>query len=235
MSMPDALAEDRAARSSDYAWMLDRFVCPASRLERARRAGGAAERGVWDGELPRAGRRAGAAAGRAAPQPPEDAAQASQALPGGQRRVLPRARARRALARHRAGGGGRHRRRGRAGEAALRRRVRAERRTGGARADLLPRDRRGHEGHGRPSPPAAQGPRARLSEPALRRRVRPRARRERGRAARAARCRGACRAAARGSSRADEVRSARERLFKGFGSCSWREPVDDLRALGWLE
>jgi hypothetical protein len=31
-----------------------------------------------------------------------------------------------------------------------------------------------------------------------------------------------------------EVRSARERLFKGFGSCSWREPVEDLRALGWL-
>jgi hypothetical protein len=34
---------------------------------------------------------------------------------------------------------------------------------------------------------------------------------------------------------AGEVRSMRERLFKGFGSCSWREPVDDLRALGWLD
>jgi hypothetical protein len=34
---------------------------------------------------------------------------------------------------------------------------------------------------------------------------------------------------------ADDVRSARARLFKGFGSCSWREPVEDLRALGWLE
>jgi hypothetical protein len=33
---------------------------------------------------------------------------------------------------------------------------------------------------------------------------------------------------------AGEVRTARERLFKGFGSCSWREPVDDLRALGVL-
>jgi hypothetical protein len=33
---------------------------------------------------------------------------------------------------------------------------------------------------------------------------------------------------------AEEVRSTRERLFKGFGSCSWREPVDDLRALGLL-
>ncbi|MGH2745713.1 MAG: hypothetical protein ACRDN8_25125 [Thermoleophilaceae bacterium] len=32
MSMEDALAEDGAARASDYAWMLDRFVCPASRL-----------------------------------------------------------------------------------------------------------------------------------------------------------------------------------------------------------
>jgi hypothetical protein len=32
MTMEDALAEDRAARTSSYAWMLDRFVCPASRL-----------------------------------------------------------------------------------------------------------------------------------------------------------------------------------------------------------
>jgi len=34
---------------------------------------------------------------------------------------------------------------------------------------------------------------------------------------------------------AEQARSTRERLFKGFGSCSWREPVDDLRALGVLE
>ena len=33
---------------------------------------------------------------------------------------------------------------------------------------------------------------------------------------------------------ADEVRSTRSLLFKGFGSCSWREPVDDLRSLGVL-
>jgi hypothetical protein len=33
---------------------------------------------------------------------------------------------------------------------------------------------------------------------------------------------------------ADEVRITRSTLFKGFGSCSWREPVDDLRALGVL-
>jgi hypothetical protein len=32
-----------------------------------------------------------------------------------------------------------------------------------------------------------------------------------------------------------EARATRERLFKGFGSCSWREPVDDLRELGVLE
>jgi hypothetical protein len=30
------------------------------------------------------------------------------------------------------------------------------------------------------------------------------------------------------------VRITRSTLFKGFGSCSWREPVDDLRALGVL-
>lgn len=34
---------------------------------------------------------------------------------------------------------------------------------------------------------------------------------------------------------ADEAREARRRLFKGFGSCSWREPVEDLRTLGWVE
>ena len=32
MSLPDALEEDRQARESDYAWMLGRFVVPASRL-----------------------------------------------------------------------------------------------------------------------------------------------------------------------------------------------------------
>jgi hypothetical protein len=33
MSMEEALAEDRAARTSPYAWMIDRFVCPATRVE----------------------------------------------------------------------------------------------------------------------------------------------------------------------------------------------------------
>ena len=31
-----------------------------------------------------------------------------------------------------------------------------------------------------------------------------------------------------------EIAAARERLFAGFGSCSWREPVEDLQALGIL-
>lgn len=38
MAMPEALAADRRARASEHAWMLDRFIVPASRL----------------GELPRA-------------------------------------------------------------------------------------------------------------------------------------------------------------------------------------
>jgi hypothetical protein len=33
----------------------------------------------------------------------------------------------------------------------------------------------------------------------------------------------------------DDVRSTRRRLFKAIGSCSWREPVDGLRELGWLD
>ena len=33
---------------------------------------------------------------------------------------------------------------------------------------------------------------------------------------------------------AEEASEARRGLFKGFGSCSWREPVDELRSLGWL-
>ena len=32
MSMPDAVEADRAARASEHAWMLDRFIVPASRL-----------------------------------------------------------------------------------------------------------------------------------------------------------------------------------------------------------
>ncbi len=33
LSMPDAIAADRAARRTPHAWMLDRFIVPASRLD----------------------------------------------------------------------------------------------------------------------------------------------------------------------------------------------------------
>jgi hypothetical protein len=42
MSVPDAVAEDRRARESPYAWMVARFVCPASKLAALR------ERMPWD-------------------------------------------------------------------------------------------------------------------------------------------------------------------------------------------
>jgi hypothetical protein len=32
MDMPEAIEADRAARASEHAWMLDHFICPASRL-----------------------------------------------------------------------------------------------------------------------------------------------------------------------------------------------------------
>jgi hypothetical protein len=32
MDMPEAIEADRAARASEHAWILDRFICPASRL-----------------------------------------------------------------------------------------------------------------------------------------------------------------------------------------------------------
>ena len=31
-----------------------------------------------------------------------------------------------------------------------------------------------------------------------------------------------------------EIREARERFAIGFGSCSFLEPIEDLRKLGWL-
>jgi hypothetical protein len=34
---------------------------------------------------------------------------------------------------------------------------------------------------------------------------------------------------------ADEIAAARRHLFASYGSCSWREPVEDLRGLGVLE
>jgi hypothetical protein len=32
LDMPDAIEADRAARATEHAWILDRFICPASRL-----------------------------------------------------------------------------------------------------------------------------------------------------------------------------------------------------------
>jgi hypothetical protein len=32
LDMPEAIAADRAARATEHAWILDRFICPASRL-----------------------------------------------------------------------------------------------------------------------------------------------------------------------------------------------------------
>jgi hypothetical protein len=43
LSMEDAVAGYRAARISEHGWMLDRFVCPASRLAELREAVGAGE------------------------------------------------------------------------------------------------------------------------------------------------------------------------------------------------
>jgi hypothetical protein len=34
MDMPEAIEADRAARASEHAWMLARFICPASKLDR---------------------------------------------------------------------------------------------------------------------------------------------------------------------------------------------------------
>jgi hypothetical protein len=33
----------------------------------------------------------------------------------------------------------------------------------------------------------------------------------------------------------DDVRSCRRRLFKAIGTCSWREPIERLRELDWLD
>ena len=51
MTMREALEEDRAARQSRYAWMVDRFVCPASRLREIGKVS-APVSVVLDGELP---------------------------------------------------------------------------------------------------------------------------------------------------------------------------------------
>ena len=84
---------------------------------------------------------------------------------------------------------------------------------------LLPRGRRPLQGHGRAAPRGAPRRGARLPQP------------DGGgdRAARADRRRG------RGGGLGGARRAAESRdLFDGFGSCSWSEPIDDLRELGLL-
>ena len=33
---------------------------------------------------------------------------------------------------------------------------------------------------------------------------------------------------------AEQIQEAREQFCMGFGSCSFTEPIEDLRAMGWL-
>ena len=68
--------------------------------------------------------------------------------------------------------------------------------------------------------PVRRGERARLPQPA---------RRHDG-----ATPAGSRRCSPRRTRRALDVADADRALFAGFGSCSWREPVDDLRELGLL-
>jgi hypothetical protein len=227
MSMEDALAEDRTARASDYAWMLDRFVCPASRLGELDELE-APVSVVLDEELSSPADAIEVRLSEPVPEPRELLRTASAlrelspevyfelVLDDGWRDALPAAigaiAAVGARVKLRCGG-----------EVvpsvdqvalvlvACRETGVAMKATAGLHHPL----RRGEE-HGflnllcaavhASEGTAAVGELLRAESldalPAL---------------------------------RADEVRSTRERLFKGFGSCSWREPVDDLRALGVVE
>ncbi len=232
MTMPDALAEDRAARASDYAWMLDRFVCPASKLGEL--DGLAAPLSVVvDGELPA---QADALELRLADPRPDSGellrtAQALRAVSGefylelvlGERwrDTVPAAVGAIATV------GGRVKLRcggefvPSAEQVALvliccREAGAAMKATAGLHHPL----RRGDE-HGFLNLLCAA--------------VFAHARGANGGELRAILDAEALAELPLEELDAAEVRAARERLFKGFGSCSWREPVDDLRALGWLE
>jgi hypothetical protein len=231
MSMPDALAEDRAARSSDYAWMLDRFVCPASRLGELDGLD-APVSAVLDGELPGPVAAIEARLGSARPDSGELLRQAHElrgladevyfelVLDESWRDALPAA-----IGAIAAVGG------------------RVKLRCGGERVPSaeqvalvlvccheagvvmkatagLHHPVRGGDEHGFLNLLCAatlahvEGADARALTEVM-----------------------ACEAPAElpfHELDAADARSARERLFKGFGSCSWREPVDDLRAIGWL-
>jgi hypothetical protein len=219
MSMEDALAEDRAARESSYSWMLDRFVCPASRLGDVDGLD-APVSVVLDGDLATA-----AAAIELKLAEPAEAADAVARL----RELSPEVYCELPLSELPEGI-----------EAVAAAGARVKLRCGGevvpsveqvagvlvgcreagvvmkATAGLHHPLRRGtehgflnllcaavHAGDG------VEVVRELLEEESLD-------------------------ALPLSSLAAEEVRSTRERLFKGFGSCSWREPVDDLRALGVL-
>jgi hypothetical protein len=231
MGMEEALAEDRAARESDYAWMLDRFVCPASRLGELDGLQ-APVSAVVDGPLSAPVEAAELRLAEATPDPRELLRRADElrafssevywelVLDDGWRDAIPAA-----VGSVAAVGG------------------RVKLRCGGevvptveqvALVLLACRDAG-----------VAMKATAGLHHPL----------RHGGEhgflnllcAAVLAHARGARAAALAGvlaeesldalpldGLAAEEVRSTRARLFKGFGSCSWREPVDDLRALGWL-
>jgi hypothetical protein len=217
MSMGEALAEDRAARASSYAWMLDRFVCPASRLGDLDGLD-APMSVVLDGDL---GTPAAAIELKLAD--PGEAAAAVARLRELSREVyceLPLSEMPAAIEAVAAAGGRVKLRCG--GEVVPSVEQVAEVLVGCREAGVVMKAtaglhhplRRGSE-HGFlnllcAAVHAGDGVgavRELLAEELLD-------------------------ALPLSSLAAEEVRSTRERLFKGFGSCSWREPVDDLRALG---
>jgi hypothetical protein len=216
MSMEDALAEDRTARASGYAWMLDRFVCPASRVGELDGLE-APVSVVLDGplEAPAAAIELRAGDGAAIPEtvrrlrelspevyvelPPERLPAAIEAIAAAGGRVKLRC----------------------GGEVVPTVEQVALVLVGCHEADVVMKAtaglhhplRRGEE-HGFLNLLCAA---VRVDDAVELLRAE------------------SLDALPLASLTAEEVRSTRERLFKGFGSCSWREPVDDLRALGLLE
>ena len=168
MSLPEALAEDRAARESAYAHMLNRFVVPAAKLAELPDEmpglsvvlSGAEDAARLDGQGIEA---VELALGSPQPRAADLLAHVPRAR-AARRRDLLRARARRRLARRRAG---RHRRdRGgrRPGQAALRRGGDSLGRAGRPRDRVLPRGGRAVQGDRRPASRAAPRGRARVSQ-----------------------------------------------------------------------